>query len=157
MTAKFYQVLAALGDRKTEMLFSDLTAEKLYQNFVTPYKRGKSFFAGNMIVNPSELRKVQIIETRITEAEARDRINRESLADIAEMNRTSDFMIISPGRGYDPEDVTEAGVDVTAAFLRGGPGSSKGLHAKAKTAGVWLLTIVASVVAAGLAKLFGWV
>ncbi len=157
MTDKFYQVLAAIGDRKTEMLFSDLTARELGQEFVAPYRRGKTFFAGTTVVNPSELRKVRIIETPVKEAEARDRINRDSLAEIAEMNRTSGLMIISPGQGYEPEDVAEAGVDVTRTFLRGGPGSSNGLMGISKTAAGWLLTIVASVLAAGLAKLLGWV
>jgi hypothetical protein len=40
MTDKFYQVLAAIGDRKPEMLFSDLTLEQLNKEFVKPYMRG---------------------------------------------------------------------------------------------------------------------
>jgi hypothetical protein len=131
--------------------------KELDKEFVTPYKRGKTFFAGTSVVNPSELRKVRIIETSVKEAEARDRINRDSLAEIAEMNRTSGFTIISAGQGYDPEDITEAGVDVTRTFLRGGPGSSNSLMGLSKTAVGWLLTIVASVLAAGLAKWLGWV
>jgi hypothetical protein len=157
MTDKFYQVLAAIDDRKTEMLFSDLTAKELDKEFVAPYKRGKTFFAGTSVVNPSELRKVRIIETPVREAEARDRINRDSFAEIAEINRTSGFTIISDGQGYEPEDVADAGVDVTRIFLRGGPGSSNSLLGLSKTAAGWLLTIVASVLAAGLAKWLGWV
>lgn len=34
MTNKFYQVLGAIGDRKTETLFSDLSAKKLHKQFV---------------------------------------------------------------------------------------------------------------------------
>ncbi len=157
MTTKFYQVLAAIGDRNTEMLFSDLSAKELNKQFIAPYRRGKTFFAGITVVNSSELQKARIIETAVKEAEARDRINRDSLAKIAEMNRTSDLMFISPGQGYEAEDIAAAGVDVTRIFLRGGPGSSKGLLDLSKAVAGWLLTIVASVLAAGLAKSFGWV
>lgn len=36
MTDKFYHVLGAIGDRKTEVLFSDLTAKELRKQFVLP-------------------------------------------------------------------------------------------------------------------------
>lgn len=157
MTDRFYQVLGAIGDRKTEVLFFDLTAKELRKQFVVPYRRGKTFFAGTSLVTPAELRKIRIIETPLKEAEVRDRINRDSLADIAEMNRTSGLLIISPGQGYEPEDIAETGTDVTRTFLRGGPGVSSGLLGLYKNAAVWLLGIVASVLAAGLAKWLGWV
>jgi hypothetical protein len=157
MTEKFYHVLGAIGDRKTEVLFSDLTAKELRKQFVVPYKRGRTFFAGTSVVVPAELRRIRIIETPVKEAEARDRINRDSLADIAEMNRTSGLVIISPGQGYEPDDIAEAGADVTRTFLRGGPGSPSGLLGLSKNAAGWLLGIVASVLAAGLAKWLGWV
>lgn len=121
------------------------------------YKRGRAFFAGTSIVAPAELRKVQVIETPVKEAEARDRINRDSLAHTAEMNRTSGLFIISLGQGYEPEDIIVAGTDVTRTFLRVGPGSSSGLLGLSKNAIGWMLGIVASVLAAGLAKSLGWV
>lgn len=98
-----------------------------------------------------------MIETPVKEAEAREQINRDSLADIAEMNRTSGLFIISPGQGYEPEDIAETGADVTRTFLREGPGSSSRLLGLSKTAVGWLLGIVGSVLAAGLAKWIGWV
>ena len=91
------------------------------------------------------------------EAEAREQVNRDSLADIAEMNRAGGLFIISPGQGYEPDDIAEAGADVTRTFLRGGPGSSSGLLGLSKTAAGWLLGIVSSVLAAGLTKWLGWV
>lgn len=157
MTDKFYHVLGAIGDRTTEVLFSDLTAKELRKQFVVPYTHGSTFFAGTSVVAPAELRKVRIIETPVKEAEAREQINRDSLAHIAEMNRTSGLFIFSPGQGYEPEDIVETGADVTRTFLRGGPGSSSGLLGLSKTAVGWLLGIVGSVLAAGLAKWFGWV
>ena len=88
--------------------------------------RGRTFFAGALVVAPIELRELRIIETPVKEAAAREQVNRDSLAEIAEMSRTSGLFIISPGQGYHPNDVLEAGADVTRTFLRGGPGSSGG-------------------------------
>lgn len=157
MTDKFYQVLAAIGDRKPEMLFSDLTLKQLNKEFVKPYKRGKTFFAGPSVINPSELSQIQIIETPVKEAEARDKISRDSVAEITEFNRTSEIMVFSTGHGYDPEDIVEAGVDVTRTYIRGGPGSSKSLSGLSKQAAGWVLTIITGVLTAGLAKLVGWI
>jgi hypothetical protein len=157
MTDKFYHVLGAIGDCKTEVLFSDLTAKELRKQFVVPYIRGCAFFAGTSVVFSSELRKVRIIETPMKEAEAREQINRDSLADIAEMNHTGDLFIISPGQGYEPDDIAEAGADVTCTFLHGGPGSSNGMLGLSKNAAGCLLGIGGSVLAAGLVKWLGWV
>jgi hypothetical protein len=156
MADRFYHVLAAVGDRKVQMLFSDLNATELDKEFITPYRRGKTFFAGPQIVNPSELRAVRIIETSMREDEARRRINQDSLAQIEEMNRTSGVMIFSAGQGYEPEDLVEAGTDVTRTYLTGGPGSSTRLWGLSKTVVGWTLGIVAGVIATGLAKWLGW-
>lgn len=156
MAEKFYHVIGAVGDRKVEMLFSDLTLKELISDFVTPYKRGETFFAGARVVAPSELRLVRIVETTVPEAGARGKINQDDLAHIAEINRTSGFTIISPGRGYEPDDLVEAGTDVTRIYLRGGPGSSVGLLGLSKQAIGWTLGIVAAVIATGAAKLLGW-
>jgi hypothetical protein len=157
MTDKFYQVLAAIGDRKPEMLFSDLTLEQLNKEFVKPYMRGQTFFARPSIINPSELSRIQIIETPVKEAEARDKVSQDNVAEIAEFNRTSEIMTFSIGRGYDPEDIVEAGVDVTPTYIRGGPGSSKSLLGLSKSAAIWVLGIVTTVLTAGLIKFLGWV
>ncbi len=156
MADKFYHVLGAVGDGKVKMLFSDLSAIELEKEFVTPYRRNKTFFSGSQIVNPSELRAVQIIETTMREDDARQRINQKSLAQIEEINRTSGVMIISPGQGYEPEDLVEAGKDVTRTYLTGGPGSSTRIWGLSKTVVGWTLGIVAGVIATGLAKWLGW-
>jgi hypothetical protein len=156
MANKFYHVLAAVGDRKVQMLFADLDEVELDKQFVKPYRRGKTFFAGSQIVNPAELRAVQIIETSMREDVTRRNINRASLAQIDEMNRTSGVMIISAGQGYEPGDLVEAGKDVTRSYLTGGPGSSMHFWGLSKTVVGWTLGIVAGVIATGLAKLLGW-
>jgi len=61
MTQKYYHVLGPIGDCKTEVLFSDLTAKELRKQFTVPYMRGSTLFAGTSVVAPAELRKVRII------------------------------------------------------------------------------------------------
>lgn len=156
MADKFYHVIGAVGDQKAEMLFSDLTLKELISDFVKPYSRGKTFFFGARVVAPSALRLVRIVETAMPEADAREQINHDDFAQITEINRTSGFTIISPGRGYEPDDLVEAGTDVTRIYLRDGPGSSIGLLGLSKHAIVWTLGIVAAVIATGAAKWLGW-
>lgn len=156
MADRFYHVLAAVGDREVQMLFADLKETELRKEFIKPYRRGTIFFAGFQIVNPAELRTVRIIETSTREDEARRHINQVSLAQIEEMNRTSGVIIISAGYGYNPEDLVEAGTDVTRTYLTGGPGASTRLWGLSRTVVGWMLGVVAMVIAAGWAKLLGW-
>lgn len=156
MADKFYHVIGSVGDRKVEMLFADLTLKELNSAFVRPYRRGHTFFTGTRVVNPSELQSVRIIETAVLETYARSQINQDDLAQIAEINRTSAFMFVSAGRGYEPDDLAEAGADVTRTYLRGGPGSSVGLLGLSERATGWILSIVAAVAATGAAKWLGW-
>jgi hypothetical protein len=138
------------------MLFSDLSLTELKKNFVRPFRRGTTFFAGTQLINPSELRAVRIIETSVPESEARQRINRESLARIDEINRTSNIVFLSAGEGYEPEDLEQAGADVTHTYLAKGPGSLGSIWGFSRTVVAWSLGIVATVIAAGLAKWLGW-
>ncbi|QYF92534.1 hypothetical protein KY495_17550 [Massilia sp. PAMC28688] len=155
MPESFYHVLAAVGDAPAQVLFSDMTQKELVKNFVTPYRRDKAFFAGTQIVNPSELRTVRIIETAGREAEERERINLASLAQIEEGNRSSGVIICSIGQGYEPEDLQDAGADVTRMHLRAGPGSSTSIWGLSKTVVGWTLGIAAGVIVTGLAKWLG--
>jgi hypothetical protein len=84
----FFHVLAAIDNEKPQMLFSDLNPAELKDQFVTPYKRGKTFFAGARIVSPSTLRSIHIIETTEREEITRQSINKESLKGIDEINRS---------------------------------------------------------------------
>lgn len=152
----FYHVLAEINSEKAQMLFSDLTLSELGGQFVTPYKRGKTFFSGSRLINPAELKAIHIIETTECEAAARQRINEASLQQIAEINRTGIVSIFSPGSGYAPEDLLEAGTDITRSHLKGGPGSSVALFGMSKQAADWTLGIVAAAASTGLAKWLRW-
>lgn len=151
----FFHVLAVIGDEKPQMLFVDLNSSELKEQFISPYKRGKTFFAGARIINPTMLKSIRIIETTECEEPTRRRINAASLQQIDEMNRSGGVIFISAGSGYDPEDLLEGGIDVTRKFLTGGPGAAGAVFGMSKQALGWVFGIVSAVVAAGLAKWLG--
>jgi hypothetical protein len=151
----FLHVIAVIDNEKPQMLFTDLNAAELKDQFVTPYRRGRTFFAGARIVSPAALKSIHIIETTEREEPTRQGINTASLQHIDEMNRSGGVIFISAGSGYDPEDLLEDGTDVTRRFLTGGPGAAGPLFGMSKQALVWALGIVSAVVATGLAKWLG--
>jgi hypothetical protein len=153
----YYHVLVSVsGSTRIEVLFADLSLSELRTKFVKPYKRGSTFLAASKVIKPDELRSIRIIESEDKEADARRRINDADLADIAEMNRSGEIMIISPGIGYQPEHLAEAGDDVTSRFLDTGPGAPSTFFGASKKAVGWTLGIVAGALATGLAKWLGW-
>lgn len=156
MNESFYHVLAAVGEGKVQMLFADLSLEELKKSFVKPFSRGESFFAGSKLIRPLELQTIHIVETSERESVVRQRINRNDLAHIEELNRDSSVVFLSPGIGYAPEDLLEGGNDVTRQYISQGPGTSATLFGMSKRVLLWTLGIAASVLSAGLAKWIGW-
>lgn len=156
MNEPFYHLLGADGGGKVQVLFSDLDLTELNKSFVKPFRRGESFFAGSRLIRPLELQTILIIETSERESTVRQRINRDDLARIEELNRDSNIVFLSPGIGYAPEDLLEGGADVTRQFLSQGPGASATLFGMSKRLLLWILGIVAGVLSTGLAKWVGW-
>ncbi len=154
----YHHVIAKVGQSdKFRVLFADLSLADLKDRFLAPYERGRSFFSGNDLVAPSDLRSVQVVRTERTEQEERERINNESLAQIDKINRESDGVVfISPGSGYDSEDIAEAGEDVTHSVIKGPPGFRAGKWSKPAKVLAWVAGIVAVVIAAGVIKWLGW-
>lgn len=72
-------------------------------------------------------------------------------------NRDSDSVFfISLGRGYAPEDIEEAGSNVTERFINAPPGQERsGLAAKVVN-NPWVVAIVGGVVVAGIVAWLGW-
>lgn len=154
----YHHVIAKVGQSdKFRILFADLSLADLKELFITPYERGRSFFSGNDLVAPSDLRSVQVVRTERTEQKERERINNESLAQIDKINRESDSVVfISPGSGYDPEDIAEAGEDITHSVIKGPPGFRAGKWSTPAKVLAWVAGIVAVVIAAGVIKWLGW-
>jgi len=154
----YHHVIAKVGQNdKFCVLFADLSLADLKKRFIAPYERGISFFSGNDLVAPAELRSVHVVKTERAEQEDRERINNESRAVIDKINRESAWaVIISPGSGYDPEDIAEAGEDITHSVIKGPPGYRAGKWGNSTKVLAWVAGIVAVVVAAGVIKWLGW-
>lgn len=154
----YHHVIAKIGHHdKFRVLFADLSLPELEKRFIAPYERGVSFFSGNDLVAPIDFRSVRVIKTERTEQEEREHINKESCAQIDKMNRMSNGMLfISPGRGYDPEDIVEAGEEITHSIIKGPPGFRAGKWETSTKMLAWLAGIVAVVIAAGVIKWLGW-
>lgn len=154
----YHHVIAKVGqDGKFRVLFADLSLAELEKRFIAPYARGDSFFSGNDLVAPNDLRSVRVVRTERPEQEERERINNESLAQIDKINRESKGMVfISPGSGYDPEDIAEAGEDITHSVIKGPPGFRAGKWRTSTKILAWVAGIVAAVAAAGVIRWLGW-
>ncbi len=156
----YYHVLLTFQAKPDSVrcMFSDLSERELEERFLAPYRRGKSFMCGNEVVESSKIQKVTVVKTpRPSAAELKD-IQTKSRKEVEEFNRTSSSMVlISPGRGYDADDIAEAGEDVTASFISGPPGH--GGHWGVVSAVVnhpWVSAIGTGLIVAALGYWLGW-
>lgn len=155
----YYHVIAKVGsDDKFRSLFSDLSEEAIREKFIKPYEKGASFFSNHDLISAAELKSIKIILTERTDDVERAEINRNERAHIDELNRSSSAIFIASfGGGYQPEDIADAGKDVTHDLIKGPPGYKAVKWTHSRGALAWVLGIIASVLAAGLIKLLGWV
>jgi hypothetical protein len=94
---------------------------------------------------------------RASEEERKD-IQIRSRREIDEFNQESlGVTLISIGSGYAPEDIVEAGVDVTSSYIASPPGQKKGGLMSAIINHPWASAIVTGVIVAGIVKALGWV
>ncbi|GAB5605378.1 hypothetical protein [Sideroxyarcus sp. TK5] len=154
----YHHVIAKVGTEvKFRELFTDLTFEDLSERFVKPYEKGTSFFSGNDLISPNDLRSVQIIRTERKNEVERDEINRKDRESIDRLNNSSSSVfIVSVGGGYEPQDIAEAGEDLTHTFIKGHPGFKAGRWDPSIKVVAWVGGIVATVIAAGIVKWLGW-
>lgn len=152
----YYHVIVKIGPEKAcRSLFADLSEKELIKCFVKPYKSGATFVAGNDLIAPSDLKFVQIIVTSRLEKIERDEINSEERKYIDDFNSSSSSLFFaSLGGGYEPQDIADAGDDVTSQFIKGPPGSGNFLQLLKVAA--WVAGIASAVLAAGLNKWLGW-
>lgn len=154
----YHHVIAKVGtEEKFRVLFSDLTVKELNERFVKPYEKGTPFFSGNDLISPNDLRSVQIIRTERQNEVERDQINRKDRESINQLNNSSSrVFIVSVGGGYEPQDIAEAGEDLTHTFIKGHPGFKAGGWEPSIIVIAWAGGIAATVVAAGIVKWLGW-
>ena len=124
----FYQVLVAVEQEpgKLRQVFEDLKENELQPKLVTPYKKGTSLICGNEIIPVLQIRKIHIVRTAQRNAAERESLHAQSLHEIDRLNReSSGIVFISPGSGYEPADILEAGEDVTMKYITGHPGADR--------------------------------
>lgn len=153
-----HHVIAKVGsESKLRVLFADLDATALSERFIKPYEKGTPFFSGNDLISPNDLRSVQIVRTERPDADERDELNRKDRESIDRLNDpSSGVFFLSVGGGYEPQDIAEAGVDVTHEFIKGHPGFKAGQWEPSMKVVAWVGGIIATVVAAGIVKWLGW-
>jgi len=156
----YYHVLLRFADapEKDRCVFSDLSEKELRQRFVKPYQRGKSFLSGSEVIEASRIRQTAIILTSDPSSIELPKIQAKSRREIEEFNRTShNLMLMDPGRGNEPEDITEAGEDVTFTFITGPPGHGDKLAiAREVMDNPVVSLIVGGLILAGLVFWLGW-
>lgn len=155
----YFHVIGKLNySDEARVLFSDLSQEDLKRDFIKPYERGSTFFSGSELIDSRTITQIRIIETPRVEALEREEINRADLKSIDEMNRqSSGVVLLSLGAGYEPEDIAEAGEDVSRQFIKGAPGFKRGFASHITPMFGWMAGIISAVIASGISKWLGWI
>ena len=110
------------------------------------------------MIDSSRIRHTTIILTFDPSKVELPKIQERSRAEIDEFNRSSrSLVLIDIGRGYAPEDITEAGEDVTSSFITGPPGHGDKLAVLAAIRNnPTISAIVGGLILAGLVFFLGW-
>lgn len=154
----FYHVLITFFDspNKPRCVLTDLSEHQLKARFVTSYRKGKDILCGTEVVRIGDIKSVQIICTGKKIEEELLAIQKQSLIENQEFNSQShSVIIISPGYGYEQEDIVEAGVDVTSQYITGVPGHASGGFVELFN-NQWVVAVGAGLIVAAFVWWFGW-
>lgn len=154
-----HHVLLTLSESpsKPRCVLSDLSEQQLQTQFVAPYRKGKNTLCGNEVIQVTNIKNVQIIRTKLPSEVERSAMQDRSFKDIQKFNRGSDSVtIISPGHGYEQEDIAEAGEDVTSQYIIGPPGYANSGSLREILNNPWVVTIGTGLIVAALAWWLGW-
>lgn len=153
----YYHVLVkfAGNPEAIECIYSDLSVSELNSLFLKPYGKGEKALSGAKVVDVMSITWTQIIQTERPSAAELNDIQEKSRKEIQELNRDSSVVFISIGRGYDPEDISEAGKDVTSVYVTSPPGGKQSVLA-AVANHQWVVAIIGGLVVAGLVAWLGW-
>jgi hypothetical protein len=155
----FHHVLITFIDspNKPRCVLSDLSEQQLQTQFVTPYGKGKDILCGTEVIRVGSIKSVQIVCTSKKSEVERSAIQEKSFKEIQEFNRQSDSVtLISPGYGYEPEDIAEAGVDVTSQYIIGPPGHAASGGFVELLNNQWVVAVGTGLIVAVLVWWFGW-
>jgi len=156
----YYHVLLSFQDEPTTVrcMFADLSEKALRTRFVVPYRRGKNFLSGSEVVEVSRIKTIKIVRTADTSDKELKSIQAKSKKEIDELNRNAESVVfLGLGRGYNLEDITEAGEDVTTTFIVGPPGHGDKWTVVATVLNhPWISAIGTGLIVAVMVWWFGW-
>lgn len=156
----FYHVLISSASEPTKLraILTDLSEDRLAKQFLRPYRKGQNIICGNEVISIDDVRKVHVVRTERDNEAERATLNERSHTEIRELNSQSDsFFILSPGRGYDPEDILEIGEDVTGQVLSGPPGHGALPNPFLSLFGnQWVVAVGTGIIVAAIIWLLGW-
>ena len=155
----FFHVLLTFFDAPQEArcVLMDLSEHDLKKQFLQPYSRGTTMLAGSEVVDTMNIHSTTIIKTDRTNEEEREDIQESSRKHLDEMNRQGGLFFLGSPHGYAPEDIVEAGVDVTKTYINTPPGHGRTSVLSAVLTHPWVSAIATGLVVAGLVKALGWV
>jgi hypothetical protein len=158
LTMSYYHVLLRFQDEPNNVrcVLSDLSEKQLRTQFVRPYRRGKNILCGREVVDISRIKIINIIRTTDTSDIELKRIQEKSRAENEQRNRSSSLLVVMVlGRGYQLEDISLAGEDVTSKFIVDVPGHDRWTVVAEILNHKWVSTVGAGLVLAALALWFG--
>lgn len=151
----FHHVLVSNAEKPDNFrcILHDLSEQELSEKVLRPYKSGKAIVADGRIYPAADLRGLKIIRTDVQAETALDRATEEVNKDYESMNSDPrSGVFFGPFPGYGIDQVAEAGIDVTGAYIKGAPG--EGGIAKAANMFLshpWVSGIGTAVLAAAIA------
>ena len=155
----YYQVILKLKNPESSFqhILVDASEEELLFKIVKPYRNGCNIFHDSTVIDCGDIEKINIVCTEDKNEKARDKLNDESFKRMDEITRNYDsLVIIGPGAGYDPEDIVEAGKDVTENYIKGPPGYGKAGVLQEFIYNPWVMTIGTGLIIAAIVAWMKW-
>lgn len=139
-------------------IFEDLDENELEKKFLLPYRKCKSLICGGEVIPVKHIRMIRIVRTDQCNKVERDKLLRDGEQQINKRNGESNgsFVISSPWSSY-PDDILEAGEDVTEKYIVDGPGCEAGTSLFLRfVAHPMVVMVVGSLVVAFVVRMLGW-
>lgn len=155
----YYQVILKLrGSGATpQQIMVDASERELLSKIVKPFKKGNNLFHDSTVFDSNNIEMIKIIRTDERNEVVRDKIYNASVKRIDKLNRQSDsLVIISPGDGYDPEDILEAGDDVTEKYIVGPPGYGRSGALQEFIYNPWVMAVGTGLIIAAVVAWRNW-
>lgn len=148
----YYHVLTTTTTEpaKLRCIATDLSQCTLKKTIIRPYKRGKSILVEGRIYPASELRSIEVIQTKHDAELTLDAATYETNQELTKMGMTT-------FSGYGIDDIAEHGEKVTHKFISAPPGDGGVLRMFQRMLGHPLVAAIFTAVLGGLATVLATV